>query len=154
MKRNIKHSIFHSKLILFCLVLSISLLTTTVSFGGEMVAIINKGNPVTELSKKDLQHYFKGKKKTWENGEPVILFLPKIKSAPMKWLAKNIFKKKKSGAVLKFYLKAVFQQKFADPPAAPNDPVLEVAAVPGGLAVVDTDTTKNQPGIRVLKIPN
>lgn len=51
------------------MLLSLSML----SFPGEYAVVINKANPVEEISAKDLQMIFLGEKTTWEDGNQIKL---------------------------------------------------------------------------------
>ncbi len=122
-------------------------------FAGGVVAIVNKANPVASLSISDLQELFKGKKKEWDNGEPVVLYLPPASSEAMTSLAKNVFKKNGAAGVSKFYLKAIFQQKFTDPPESSGnagDSVANVSGDPGAITLIEADKASGD--VKVIKV--
>ncbi|MCX6582492.1 MAG: hypothetical protein NT166_20155 [Candidatus Aminicenantes bacterium] len=58
-----------AKIIIFILLLSLSML----SFPGEYAVVVNKANPVEEISAKDLQKIFLGEKSTWPDGNQIKL---------------------------------------------------------------------------------
>jgi ABC-type phosphate transport system substrate-binding protein len=59
----------HAKIIIFLMLFSLSML----SFPGEYSVVVNKANPVEEISAKDLQMIFLGEKTTWEDGNQIKL---------------------------------------------------------------------------------
>lgn len=129
--------------------------SSSLSYAGNIVAIVNKDNPVSSLAVKDLENLYKGKKKQWVGGQEVVLFLPPSKSEAMKTLASKVFKKGSALAVSKFYLKAVFQQKFAAPPqsvSGAEDAAETVAGEPGGIALVDSSEITDKSSIKIIKI--
>ncbi len=122
---------------------------------GDLVVIVNKDNGVSSLALKDLAKLYKGKTKQWSGGEEVILFLPDAKSKAMLGLAKNVFKRKNGLAVSKFYLKAVFQQKFASPPqkvANAEEAISAVADEAGGIAIVDVGEISDKSAIKIIQV--
>jgi len=121
-------------------------------YAGEIVAIVNKKNNVSSLTISDLQQLFKGKRKKWEDGESVILILPPFNSEAMKFLANNVFKRRSAHAVLKFYLKAVFQQKFAFPPTSSLDSVSEVSEILGSITLVDSNQVGSTDRVKIIRV--
>ncbi len=109
----------------------------------EIVAIVNKDlNLQKNLSLNDLRLIFQGRKKTWSNGKNILIFLPPFKSKPMDFLVSKIFRFNNEIDVSRFYLKAVFQQVFINPPKPVIDiyyAVAEVAAAAGGIALVELE---------------
>jgi ABC-type phosphate transport system substrate-binding protein len=141
--------------IYFILISSFLFVLPSITSAGDIVAIVNKDNGVSALTLKDLTNLYKGKTKTWSGGEEVVLFLPDAKSKAMQALAANVFKKKNGLGVSKFYLKAVFQQKFASPPqkAGSTDEAIEsVADATGGIAIVDAGEISDKSSIKILKV--
>lgn len=120
------------------LALCILLAFPAVCFSGKIVVVVNSENGVSSLSIGDLRKLFKGEKKIWNDGTPVRLFLPSMESEAMEKLMKKILRKNKPSEVTRFYLRAVFQQKFASPPRYYPDPVLAVSSTPGGICLVDS----------------
>ena len=64
----------------FCLTLPLPFSPVVSSHAKEIVVIVNKKNSVSSLSLRELQKIFLGKKKIWEDGENITLFLPPAKS--------------------------------------------------------------------------
>ena len=125
----------------------------SMAYAGETVVIVNKTNEVSSLSISDLQALFKGKKKFWGNGKPVILFLPPVDSESMTTLTKKVFKKNSVVGVSKYYLKAIFQQKFATPPeslTSDDEAASNISGELGGIALVEAGNV--EVGVKVIKI--
>lgn len=119
------------------------------------MAIVNKGNNTGDLSARDVLMIYEGKKKSWDNGEAINLLLPPSNSESMKILTEKIFKFSSEADVSKFYLKAVFQQKFATPPksvTSANDAVTEIVVSPGAIAIVDAAEVSDKSKVKILKI--
>jgi len=107
---------------------------------GDIVAIVNRDLPLTRLTIKDLQLIYKGKKKTWDTGENIVLCLPPFGSGPMDFLVHRVFRINSEAEVSGFYLHAVFQQVFVNPPKSYADTrfaAIDVEAIPGAIAIVD-----------------
>jgi ABC-type phosphate transport system substrate-binding protein len=131
------------------------LVCTGIANAGDIVVIVNKDNSVSSLTLKDLTLFYKGKTKEWSGGEEVVLFLPDPKSKAMQALATNVFKKKNALGVAKFYLTAVFQQKFSSPPqkvSSTDEAVGVVADEVGAIAVVDSGEVSDKSSIKILKV--
>ncbi len=150
-------SIFSEYKLKICFVL-ISLflfVPSSIASAGDIVAIVNKDNGVSSLTLKNLADFYKGKTKQWSGGEEVVLFLPDAKSKAMQALATHVFKKKNGLGVSKFYLKAVFQQKFSSPPqkvSNTSEAVESVADSAGGIAIVDAGEISDKSSIKILKV--
>lgn len=134
---------------IFCLVIFILSISTV---NAETVVILNKNNPISSLQLNQLTNIFKGKKKHWKNGEEIVIFLPIIGSQAHHDLTRKIFKKNNAVAVSKFYLKAIFQQKFASIPNATSYPINEISETPGGISLIDSQKAPLDGSIKTLRI--
>jgi len=126
-----------------------------VGFSGEIVAIVNKKNGLEHLYLKDLKNIYKGEVKYWKGGERVVLFLPPAGTESMKVLTTKVFRKKKSRDIFKFYLKAIFQQKFYTPPKSVKNTVNAVniiASLPGGIAIVDISEIPDSSQVKTIHV--
>lgn len=141
---------FLSGLIVWGLFASFSIIVPV--YAGEIVVIVNINNKVPLLSLRDLRLIYQGSKKNWDGGEGITLFLPSPKSEAMKALASNVFNVDGAGAVSKFYLRAVYQEKFAFPPKISESPVADVGATPGGIAIVDEMDVAENNSVRVIRV--
>lgn len=122
---------------------------------GEIVAIVNKSQTVSHLSIKDLQLIYKGKKKTWDNGESIVLCLPPFGSEPMDFLVHRVFRINSEAEVSGFYLQAVFQQVFVNPPKSYVDArfaAFDVATIPGAIAIVDRDELPPDADVKIVQM--
>lgn len=140
---------------LFLVVLILFYLARGYSYAGEIVAIVNPNNPLEHLDLNELKNIYKGEVKYWESGERVVLFLPPASSEPMNALTTKVFRKKNSKAVFKFYLKAIFQQKFNAPPKSATSTISaisSVASAPGGIAIVDRSEIPDSSQIKTLPV--
>ncbi len=137
---------------LIVLELFICFFTFVPVYAGEIVAIVNINNKVSILSLRDLRLIYQGSKKSWNGGEGITLFLPPPKSEAMKALASNVFNVDGPGAVAKFYLRAVYQEKFASPPKTSDNAVADVAATLGGIAIVDASEIGDNDSVKVVRV--
>lgn len=140
---------------IFGLLLLLTFLSPKLCFAAEIGVIVNKSQNTPALSAQDLQLIYKGKKKVWGNGENIILFLPPIKSEAMQFLVKEVFKKNSESEVSRFYLQAVFQQVFVNPPksvANTRYAVAVISANPGGIAIVDLDELPPDSNVNIVLI--
>jgi len=122
---------------------------------GEVVAIVNKSQTVTHLSIKDLQLIYKGKRKTWDNGENIVLFLPPFGSEPMNFLVQRVFRINSEAEISGFYLQAVFQQVFVNPPKSYPDErfaVFDVASSPGAIAIVEREKLPPNADVKIVEM--
>jgi PBP superfamily domain len=122
---------------------------------GEIVAIVNPNNPLEHLDLNELKNIYKGEVKYWESGERVVLFLPPASSEPMNALTTKVFRKKNSKAIFKFYLKAIFQQKFDAPPKSATSTISAINSVvsaPGGIAIVNGSEIPDSSQIKALSV--
>lgn len=131
-------------------------LPPNLSFGDEIVAIVNKDlNLQEKLSINDLRLIFQGRKKTWKNGKNILIILPPFQSKPMEFLVSQVFRFNTEVDVSRFYLKAVFQQVFINPPKPVIDihySIAEVAAAPGGIALIEVDKIPEGSEIAVVHL--
>ncbi|MBI5427471.1 MAG: substrate-binding domain-containing protein [Nitrospinae bacterium] len=145
-----KKDFFLTRVVFWALFVSFS--AAVPAYAGEIVVIVNKGNKTSNLSMQDLQQIYQGGKKSWEGGESITLFLPPAKGEAMKALASKVFSMGDASGVSKFYLKAVFQQKFSSPPKSTDNSVAEVSATPGGIAIIDTAEAGDTGPVKVIKV--
>lgn len=125
------------------LLIFLTCISPNICQAGEIVAIVNKDlNLQKKISINDLRLIFQGRKKTWDNGKHILIFLPPFKSKPMEFLVSKIFRFNSEVDVSRFYLKTVFQQVFINPPKPVIDihyAIAEVAAAEGGIALVELE---------------
>ncbi len=140
---------------LFLVVLILFSLGEGYGYTGEIVAIVNPNNPLEHLDLNELKNIYKGDVKYWESGERVVLFLPPVSSEPMNVLTTKVFRKKNSKDIFKFYLKAIFQQKFNAPPKSATNTINAINSVvsaPGGIAIVDTSEISDSSQIKIIHV--
>jgi ABC-type phosphate transport system substrate-binding protein len=130
-------------------------LLSTPTCSAEVVAIVHKNHDVAQMSFRDLKYIYEGKKKSWADGESIVLYLPPAKSEMMDTLATKVFKMESDTEVSKYYLKAIFQQVFSTPPQSVDDTqqaVREIAANPGGIAIVESNELPANSQVNVVKL--
>lgn len=124
-------------------------------FPGEIVTIVNQNNALDHLDLKDLENIYKGEVKYWKGGARVVLFLPPAGTGSMKVLTTKVFRKKNSKDIFKFYLKAIFQQKFNAPPKSVTNTenvINRIASIPGGIAIVDASEIPDSSQIKTIHV--
>jgi ABC-type phosphate transport system substrate-binding protein len=145
--------VYHWNIAIFCGVFLF--FTGLKPVAAEVVAIANVKNPISSLTVIDLRKMYKGKRLKWSHGENIKLFLPPSKSAEMKTILQKVFRFKSEVQISKFYVKAIFQQKFVRLPEATNgmnESILKVAQNPGGIALIDLKETEAKEDIKLIRI--
>ncbi len=137
-------------LLLLLFLLSFAFHTSSVK--AETAVLLNKNNSVLSLSLNQVKRIFKGKTKYWNNGEQVVIFLPEVGTLSLDAVIKNVFHKINPSAVSKFYLKAVFQQKFAMPPHITTDPITDISTTKGGITIIDTNEVSTNNTVKILRV--
>jgi hypothetical protein len=121
----------------------------------EVVAIVNQGNNLTQISLGEIRNIYLGKTKNWNNGKRIVLFLPRSNGVSMDTLAKKILKLKDESEIPKLYLKLIFRQVLSTPPIPvlnTDDATVKVAASPGGIAIVESSELSQEGPVRIVKV--
>jgi len=121
----------------------------------EVVALVGRDITLTALSIDDLREIYQGNRKVWRSGESIELFLPPEGSPAMSLLVKQVFRKHSSTDLSKFYLRAIFKNKFSRPPKSYQRALEAVALIhraPGGIAIISAHEIVNAPLVRVVPI--
>ncbi len=132
-------------------VLLIILMVWTHTIYGQVAIVVNKNNPVNELTQADVQAYFKAAKKHWNNGKAVKLVVFSLSSAAGKAVLDKIYGMSEQG-YKKFWLQKVFKGD-AKAPKQKNsvaEVVGFVASEEGALGFIPADQVSEQ--VKVLKI--
>mgnify|MGYP001593762029 CR=1 FL=1 len=125
------------------------------AFAEGIVAIVNAGNDVSEISLSDLKKIYLMKKKTWPNGRDIMVWLPPSGGAEMDALLANALKIHDEADLKKYYLTAIFQQTIAITPGSVSggqEAARKVAGHEGGLAIVKESEVGGSPGIKIIRI--
>jgi hypothetical protein len=121
---------------------------------GELVAVLNAGNPVTEVSLKQLRLIFGAYKRSWPDGTPIELLLPPSGSAAMQAMVARVFKRQSEDAVSQYYVDLVFQQKLPRQPAqlSTRESLSRVRRDLGAIAIADRDDVDDPAGLRLVPV--
>jgi hypothetical protein len=125
------------------------------AFAEGIVAIVNAGNDVSEISLSDLKKIYLMKKKKWPNGRDIMVWLPPSGGAEMDALLANVLKIYDEADLKKYYLAAIFQQTIVVTPGSVSDgkeAAMKVAGHEGGLAIVKESEVGGSPGIKIVRI--
>ena len=135
--------------------LAMTFFSVGVSFADNLVVIVHKDLNISGLTYNELSLIYKGRKKFWEDGQKIVLFLPPYDSEEMQVLTTKIFKKSNKSDVSKFYLEAIFQQNFTQPPKSfrnPKDAFLQISNATGGIGIVMSNSVSDENLIKVIPI--
>ena len=115
--------------------------------------IVNKDNPVSQLTKDKVSKLLLKKMTKWENGEKVEPVDLKADSNIRKSLSKIVHGKSVS-AIKAYWQKKIFSGKGIPPAEKKNDTnvIAYVKAKSGGIGYVSLNTNTN--GVKVVKISN
>ena len=125
------------------------------AFAEGIVAIVNAGNDVSEISLSDLKKIYLMKKKTWPNGRDIMVWLPPSGGEEMTALLADVLKIPDEVDLKKYYLTAIFQQTIAIIPGSVSggpEAARKVADHEGGLAIVKESEILGSPGIKIVRI--
>ena len=120
----------------------------------EIVAIVNRGNPMPSISVHELRLLYALYKRSWTGGIRVYLIIPAPGSAAMEFLVSSVFRHRNEQQIDTFYLQAVFAQSIPlRPPQLPARAAIElVRSEPGAIALVERREIRDGAGVRVLQI--
>lgn len=121
----------------------------------DVVALVSRNQDMKPLTLKELREIYQGDRKVWANGEAIELFLPPENSPAMQVLLKEVFKKSSSTDLFKFYLRAIFKNKFSRPPksyASTGEALAFIHDTPGGIALVSASEAEFDDSVRVVRI--
>jgi ABC-type phosphate transport system substrate-binding protein len=118
------------------------------------VVVRNAKNPTAKLTKDGIKAVFRGKTKTWSNGEDVVLVIGSEDSPAMRWLAESVY-----GVSTKTFLaklkQDVFKGDVTRPLSAEDDAktLKRVASGAGVIGVVSDAAARALPaGVVVVAI--
>ncbi len=121
----------------------------------DVVAIVSRSQDMKPLTLKELRDINQGDRKVWANGEAIELFLPPEKSPAMQVLLNEVFRKSSSTDLFKFYLRAIFMNKFSRPPksyASTGEALAFIHDTPNGIALVSASEAEFDDSVRVVRI--
>jgi hypothetical protein len=121
----------------------------------KVVVIVNKNNPVEEISMKELRRIFKGVQKDWKEGSTIHMYLPPSGSETMDIVLKNVFKYETEEDLYKFYLLTIFQHNLTSvPPNVNNDAeaVHYVGSDFSAIAIVPESVAASQPSVKIVEV--
>ena len=121
----------------------------------DVVALVSRDVDLPGLSLQDLRDIYQGNRKVWDNGKGIELFLPPEGSPAMEILVKEVFRKHSSTDLSKFYLRAIFKNKFSKPPKSYRSGLEALALIhrtAGGIAIVSAHEFESDPLVRAVPI--
>jgi len=125
--------------LLICSVIVLMVLSATTA-AADIVLVVNKGNPVGSISAQDAKLIFLGNKKSWDNGEKIILY------SQYDYVVRDAFTSKmlnKTGQQFATYWKkALFTGTGRPPVEVKNDVEMKkfISADPRGIGYIDSSS--------------
>jgi hypothetical protein len=120
----------------------------------DVVAIVDEQNTIEVITLQELRLLFSLYRRSWNGGVRVVLVLPHLDTAPMRFLADIVFREREPIEVKAFYRTATFQNRIAGPPRVASDrtAVAIVRSETGTIALVERKHVTDPAGVRVLEI--
>lgn len=122
------------------------------AYPGEIAIIVNKENPVSEMSFKELVKVFRQEKQYWEGGRKIYLIVQESGTPEKAIVMKKIFNMDDQ-ELKKYWLGKVFRQEIASFPKtlSSNESVKRfVSQVPNAIGVIDASLLDDR--VKALRI--
>lgn len=121
--------------LIMVLVLAI-LLVSTAALAADYVVIVNKSNPATVASQGDVKNYYLGKKTSWSDGSPIIVFTQDSSDVHVGFMKQMVRKSPQQYAT--YWKKSLFTGTGLPPKdfASDDDMKQAVAAQPGAIGYI------------------
>ena len=119
-----------------------------------IAVIVNKSNPVSDISYNKLKQILEAKKQYWDNGEKITLIFKLITSNETRTLIEMVYKIKYEEFDKYWFLK-VYDNKIMEFPKMPNSTGtinILVSEIPGAIAFIGVSEISKRGNIKVLKI--
>jgi len=132
-----------------CSVIVLMVLSATTA-AADIVLVVNTGNPVSSISTQDAKLIFLGNKKSWDNGEKIILY------SQYDYVVRDAFTSKmlnKTGQQFATYWKkALFTGTGRPPVEVKNDVEMKkfISADPRGIGYIDSSSLDDS--VKVVKV--
>ncbi len=120
----------------------------------DIAVIVNKSNPVSDISYNELKQILEARKQYWDNGEKITLIFKPITSFETLILIDRIYKINYEDFDKYWFLK-VYEQKISEFPKILNSTGtinILVSEIPGAIAFIDVNDVSKRGNIKMLKI--
>ena len=120
----------------------------------DIVVIVNRDNPVSELSLAELRHILRGDRKRWEEGKPIQFLLPRRGSAAMESVVSKVFRMGGIAELAQYYMAAIYQQRLSESPrmASEEESLRIVSGSQDTVAVVRRSAADGRKGIKIIEV--
>lgn len=119
-----------------------------------IAVIVNKSNPVSDISYNELKQILEARKQYWDNGEKITLIFKLITSNETRTLIDMVYKIKYEEFDKYFFLK-VYDHKIMEFPKVMNSAStinILVSEIPGAIAFIGVNEISKRGNIKALKI--
>ncbi len=119
-----------------------------------VAVIVNKSNPVSDISYKELQQILEARKQYWDNGEKITLIFKPIASAETRTLIDTVYKIKYE-EFDKYWFSMVYNGKITEFPKiviSTSTMNILVSEMPAAIAFLRIDEVSKRGNIKVLRI--
>ena len=120
----------------------------------DIAVIVNKSNPVSDISYNELKQILEARKQYWDKGEKITLIFKPITSFETLILIDRIYKIHYEDFDKYWFLK-VYEQKILEFPKILNSTGtinILVSEIPGAIAFIDVNDVSKRGNIKMLKI--
>jgi len=120
----------------------------------EMVVIVHRENPVSQLTLLEVRNIYRGDRTLWKSGDAIEVLLPRPGSPAMRVLLESVFEMKSVSELGQYYLAAIFQQKISEaPPTVSTEESIQIVSrSKHALAIVPRASAVDQPGIKIIEV--
>lgn len=127
---------------------------TSTSAAADVVAIVDERNSIEAITLQEVRLLFSLYRRSWDGGIRVVLILPEVGTASMRFLASVVFRDRESIEIEAYYRTATFQNRIAGPPhvASARAAIALVRPEAGSIALVEREYVTDPVGVRVLEI--
>ena len=136
-------------------VLTWTLVAAPVSAQEDDVAVVlHPENDRVEMSVRHLRLIYTGYVRQWSNGRSIDLILPPADSPAMTILSERVFRKQTAAEIDRFYLHAIFRERFAKRPVqmSDRDALRYVEVTPGAVALVRRSNIPPDARVRTIDL--
>lgn len=119
-----------------------------------IAVVVNKSNPVTDISYSELKIILEARKQYWDNGEKITLIFKPITSNETRTLIDMVYKIKYE-EFDKYWFLRVYNNKIMEFPKILNSAGtinILVSEIPGAIAFIGVDEVSKRGNIKVLRV--
>lgn len=127
-------------------------MTITSCKSAEAVFVVHKDCPIIEVSKKDIQRLFLGKKQSWRDGARVALYVQEMNSVHEDIV--RTYCKKTPSQFRAYWKKRVFTGKSGMPKSLKSDlaVILEISKSNGAIGYISQSNVSKDDSVKILQI--